>query len=306
MKHVAVYKEDAARRAWWHMQPRFEGEVDMLNFLFELRDFKSLIKHCLTFKMSYRKLRNILRRPPKIGKQDPTKGAAGVFLTWQLALKPLLMDLTSIHAQLCTLVREVQEEFNSAGSEDQSSHYSELLGSEQTGMTPGTKVNYIYGSGSYRSTMFTATMHYKYAYEMRSTIDAFVKYWGLSPSAETFWNAIPWTFVFDYFVKIGDSIHAMEIDQNVDLRMTDYAESLLTTSTTGTHLLPGSSSIYRFLMVDDEILPQVSYPRLISGTKGTIYERRVTSPNFGPALPRLNLPSGKQSAVMASLVRCIL
>jgi hypothetical protein len=141
---------------------------------------------------------------------------------------------------------------------------------------------------------------------MRSTVDAFVKYWGLSPSAETFWNAIPWTFVFDYFVKIGDSIHAMEIDQNVDLRMTDYAESLLTTSTTGTHLLPGDSSIYRFLMVDDQILPKVSYPRLISGTKGTIYERQVTSPNFGPALPRLKLPSGKQSAVMASLVRCIL
>jgi hypothetical protein len=276
----------------------------MLNFLFELKDFKQLMKFALKPKASYNKIRNLLKRPPKSA--DPTRPAAGIFLTWQLAIKPLLSDLSAIHAQLATLVREKQAEFQALGSESQSSHYSELLGSEETGMTRGTKIYKIFGfNGKYHSTMYTATMHYNYAYTMRDTIDAFVRFWGLNPTAERFWNAIPFSFIVDYFIKIGDSLHAMSLDQNVELQMTDYAESLLTTVSSGTHLLP--YDYWKALVLNDEYRTEFpTRPELVSGVQGSLYDRVITTPNYGPALPKLKLPSGKQTATMAALVRCLL
>jgi len=218
----------------------------------------------------------------------------------------LLSDLSAIHAQLATLVREKQEEFQALGSESQSTHYSELLGSEETGMTRGTKTYKIFGfNGGYHSTMYTATMHYNYAYDMRDTIDAFVRYWGLNLTAERFWNAIPFSFIVDYFIKIGDSLHAMSLDPNVELHMTDYAESLLTKVSYGTHLLP--YDYWKALVLDDEYRTEFpTHPELVSGVQGSLYDRLITTPNHGPALPKLKLPSGKQMTTMAAIVRCLL
>lgn len=308
--HVSTEASGAARRAWWHMQPRFEGEVDMCNFLFELRDFKTLARYALRPIASYSKIASKLRRLRRdIARQKAqtgsvSRGAAGLYLTWELALKPLLSDLASIHAQLATLVRELQAEFKIAGSEDQSSHYSEPLGVVEN-LTTYSNNNYWYQLGTRRKTLFTATMHYQYAYEMRSTVDAIVKYWGLSPTPETFWNAIPFSFIVDYFIKIGDSIHAMTKDPNVDLRMHDYAESLLTTVRTG-YIVKNDDRLC-CLVLDGQLDDSGKNHdgALISGVQGTIYERRITRPNYGPALPRLKSPSMKQGMTMGAIVRCL-
>jgi predicted SAM-dependent methyltransferase len=309
--HVTTDATGAARRAWWHMQPRFEGEIDMCNFIFELRDFKQLMKHALKPKASYDKIaaklrrlrRNRPNRVPNMEKDGLDKTAAGLYLTYELALKPLISDLTAIHAQLATLVREAQQEFKIAGSEDQKSHFSEELGKVES-LTTYTNNNYWTQLGTRRKTLFTATMHYTYAYKMRSTVDAFVKYWGLSPTPETFWNAIPFSFIVDYFVKIGDSIHAMQKDRNVSLRMHDYAESLLTYVRTG-YIVKNDDRLCS-LVLDGQLDSEKNHDgALISGVEGTIYERRITRPNYGPALPRLKLPSGKQAATMGAIVRCL-
>jgi hypothetical protein len=297
------------------MQPRFEGEISMLNFLFELKDFKDLAKFVLRPRTSYNKIRKFLRasrrgaRPKdSMGRalDESSRGAAGGYLTWQLAIKPLLSDLAAIHANLATLVREAQEEFNARGSEDQTSHYTEVLGLDDSGLTLGTgSESYAQASGKYHKTLFTATMHYNYAYEMRGTVDAFVKYWGLKPTAEAFWNAIPFSFIVDYFIRIGDSLHAMEIDKNVDLRMNDYAESLLSEVAIGEYFVPAPEHS-NFYVINGEFKTAITYPLIYKGTLGSLYERRICEPNYGPALPRLKLPSGRQSTIMAAIVRCLL
>jgi hypothetical protein len=284
------------------MQPRFEGEISMLNFLFELKDFKDVMKFALRPKASYNKMSRLLRRTPKSPINTVTKGAAGGFLTWKLAIKPLLRDLASIHAQLATLVREKQEEFKSLGSQDQSSHYSETL-DEVIDYVPGTSNYYWRGLGTYERTSFTATMHYNYAYEMRETVDAFVRYWGLNPTAEAFWNAIPFSFIVDYFIGINNSLHAMRVDRNVDLHWTDYAESTLTEILQGYISIPDDR--VAALYIDLEKV-DTGYHHLLSGFRGSIYDRRVCLPNYGPALPRLKKASGNQWLTMAAIVRCLL
>lgn len=300
--HLRTVHAGASRRAWWSMQPRFAGEVEMLNFLFELKDFKDIAKHIIKPTVAYDKLSNMLRHRPRGG--DPTQPAAEGWLVWHLAIKPLIKDLTAIHAQLATLVREAQAEFKQQGSEMQSTHYSELL-EQESYLTPFSKNNYYLSTGTYQKTLFTATMHYRYGYAMRSTIDAFVRYWGLEGTPEVFWNAIPFSFIADYFVGIGKSLHAMEIDRHVDLQMYEYAESLKTTLSTGIHVSPDDRTCA--MVIDDELLVGTkSHYKLISGLQGTIYDRRLRTPNKGPALPKFKKPTGKQWTTMAAIVRCVL
>jgi hypothetical protein len=283
------------------MQPRFEGEVSMLNFLFELKDFKDLMKYIVRPKMAYNKISKLLRSPPK--GFDPSKPAAGAYLSWQLALKPLLSDLTGIHAQLAQLVRTLQQDFKLAGSEEQSSHYSEILDSVSS-LTPGTGNYYNFSTGTYQQTKFTATLHYNYAYKMRGTVDAICKYWGLKPNPEVFWNAIPFSFIMDYFIQIGKSLHAMQTDKNVQLQVNDYAESLVTRLSSG-KIISDDDGICSVVLDDKEMSGAQAANKLVSGLEGTIYERRVTRPDYGPALPRIKKPSGKQGLTMAAIVRCL-
>jgi hypothetical protein len=286
------------------MQPRFEGEVQMLNFLFELKDFKDLAKYILRPNASLKKLNKLLKSKPPRSMFDPTKPAAAGFLTWNLAIAPFIRDLASIHAQLATLVREVQQEFLSLGSEVQSSHYSETL-EEESSLTPYSGNNYWWSTGTHQETRFTATMHYQYAYEMRSTIDAFVKYWGLSLTAEAFWNMIPFSFIWDYFQGIAKSLHAMRIDKNVTLNVHEYAESLFTRFDKGYFVMPDERICC--MVIDEDFLDgPYAYTKLLSGISGTLYERRVTEPDKGPALPKFKTPKQKQWMTMAAIVRCML
>ena len=80
--------------AYATMQPRFEGEISMINFIVELKDFKSLAKFLLNKPL--RKLSNMFRRwkYKSIAKKfDLSKPLAEAHLTNEFALKPLLSDI---------------------------------------------------------------------------------------------------------------------------------------------------------------------------------------------------------------------
>jgi len=136
---------------------------------------------------------------------------------------------------------------------------------------------------------------------MRSDSDAFLKYWGLKFTPEVIWNGIPFSFLVDYFFKIGKSIHAMKTDPNVSLLKTQYCESILRTYDSGYVTVAGPNVN---LVVNGVVNP--SDGSCITGITGTHYKRRVTAPNRGSAIPRIQLPSGRQGANMAALAVCFI
>lgn len=296
----------AARRAWWTMQPRFEGDVSMLNFLFELKDFKDIVKHGMKFnyknlKAEFKFLLKYFRRAAR----DPSKPLAQAHLTKEFALKPLIRDIKEIHAQLGQLVREVQADFEAQGHELQKTHYSENLAYEDN-LTRKSSSDFNIYLGTQKQTKFTATMEYKYKYSMRPEMDAFLKYWGLNGSFEAYWNMVPFTFLVDYFIKIGDSFHAMETDPNVELLAKQYCESVLTQFDSGMFLVSHPNA-YAYVVDGVYYNPQSAIrPVLTGGLRGTMYERRVTHPNRGLYIPRVSLPSFKQKQNMLALARCFL
>lgn len=322
--------EDAARRAWWTMQPRFEGEVSMLNFLAELRDFKTLAKAMWTFDLMnliqrIQRMWLSLRRDTKrfvrnasikdvaelpFKKSWSLSGtAAELRLLKEFAVDPLLADLLSIHQQMITLINEVQQDFFEAGQFAQTRHYSEEYVLQDT-LVNETGGNFPFAKGRFKSTVFTATMEYRYHYDMRTTADAFKRYWGLVPNLEVFWNGTPFTFLIDYFFKIGKAIHTMSVDPRVSLQKVQYCESFLTEHVNA-RCTSGASENPPYPGQKYRLAVNGKYTKgrrgvAICGYKGSTYVRNVKEPNKGAALPRVVLPSNGQVLNALALARCFL
>ena len=315
--------ESASRRAWWSMKPRFEGEVSMLNFLFELKDFRDIAK-ALSKNRSPGKLANTMRhfrtRLRKIDKKmcqsdaplsvvaKNTAGAgigaaklsAQARLINEFALKPLISDCGKILAQAGEIVNDVQRQFKDQGEELNTSHYSEE-NEISSSLTPGTYNSYWWAYGSLEKQRFTATHEYRYSYTMRKESEAFKRYWGLNMTPEVIWNATPFSFLVDYFAKVGQAIHFMTGDPNVKLFSSQYCESILQDYQSG-YITTGDP---RANLTINGRYPIVG-GELLTGHTSSLYQRKVCSPNKGAALPRLRLPNSNQGKNMAALAICFI
>lgn len=314
--------DSASRRAWWEMKPRFESKVAMLNFLFELKDFRDIAKHMISlrspslvvdkmraFRGRLRSIDRTLIRPDTpisvVSRITDTgasaaKIAAQIRLTNEFALKPLISDWTEIMALAGTLIRDAQTKFQEAGEPVQVRHYSESSVLNDT-LVPGGDNNYFYAVGLYEKEDFTATLEYKYNYILRSQSDAFLKYWGLNFTPEVIWNAVPMTFLIDYFFKFGKSLHAISVDPNVTTIALQYCESI---NRWYSHGMSVAGDPRTFMVVNGTYQPPRGTP--ITGYTGSYYVRRVCSPNKGLPTPRLSLPTGKQGLNMLALATCFL
>lgn len=316
--------EGAQRRAWWSMQPRFETEVQLLNFIYELKDFKSLVKsvgsfnwHSFTVKVQ--KLRRLAGKSRsglnnKSTLADAWNSLSSVtntlsssWLQWAFAWGPLIRDLSEIHKLLKYTIAQTQQEFADRGLESQISHYSEVLRNINPGTRTGACLE-IY-TGGRQFALFTSTLEYTYDYVMREGSELYKKALGLELTAEVLWNGTPFTFLFDYFCSIGKAIHNMALDENVGLHVSQYCESLLVQN----HI--GEAFDTKHIAVHNLYSPSINGGRgigisetytPINGCIESQFQRRVCSPNRGAALPQFKLPSSRQVVNMLALVRSMI
>lgn len=317
VRHYDAEARPAQRAAWATMQPRYEGDVNLFVFLAELKDFKSLAKimlnkPLLSLSNHFRKL---LWKARHIDKHrinfDPSKPLAQLHLTNEFAIKPLLADIMAIACQMEVLAADAQQQFSDAGREFSSRHYTEELFREDldTRSAYSQSKSPWYLSGTSKTLTFTATMEYSYEYNLRSSLSAFMRYWGLVPNAEAVWNLIPFSFLFDYFIKVGRSLRAARRDENVCLNLSQYCESLLSNSSSGLHFKDAyllHPVIYEWNVNSPDPILGTRHNNLIAGYISSLYTRRVATPNKGAVLPRIARPSSSQRLNMLALARCFL
>lgn len=334
----------AKSRAYFNMRPRFEGDISMLNFLYEMKDFRDIanalpgmFKNIQNMKMN---VGNYLSRNRDIGKRmresglvrsdvvntkcfqdvlrrnsrdvdaalnkglsfDYLTAAAEAWLINAFAVQPLIRDVSAMLSQATISAVDAQQQFKTAGADVQTSHYSEKVVHTDTGAA-GKGDYYWFTLGDYSSSTYTASCKYTYDYTMRSHYDAFMRYWGLSGSFEALWNATPWSFLVDYVVQVGKSIHAMERDPNVDWNILSWTDSVKWVYRSGYYVL-GDSRI-RAAIIDDKFFNSSKvHGQLLSGAEKSIYDRRVSQPQIGIACPKLKGPSLRQWLNVAALARC--
>lgn len=304
--HLGVSEVNTVRRrAWYHLQPRFAARVSMLNFLFELKDFRDIAKNLGSVFTNphlapWSAAKKRITTAPKSG--DPTKPAAEAVLLYNFGIMPFLRDMTEITAQAGIMASQAYDEFVQEGNVLQKSHYSEKL--ESTIEAGSNMYTHLLQLGRFRDTLFTATMQYQYDYAPRDPRDIFKKYWGLDFTWEAYWNMIPFTFLLDYVLRIGNSLHALQIDKNLDLQISQYCESLLSKSVAGYYV----DDVYwdhDRLLLNQVYQPNGGTP--ICGLVSNRYERIKCEPvKNGLYVPKLNLPSGRQGLNCLALARAFL
>lgn len=298
--------------AYHTMVPRFEGDVSMINFIFEMKDFRDIAD--VIAAKSY-KWMNELNWTSKPGDALSlgTKLLASAHLTNSFVVNPTVNDLVEIIGQAQRMVMDVQEEFRKKGLQPDVRHFSKTLDQsqsivQQSGL--GSYEHFWLGSGTKNSTTFTATMLGDYGYRCRTGLDAFTKYWGLGLTAEAVWNAQPFSFLADYIFSIGHSLNVMRHDKNVSYHVRQYCESLLSRMDSGSFVRAGNRDHYLRSFIIDNTPHHVGNDRskylFVAGTSSSRYHRRVRAPYWGPFLPRIKVPSSKQGMNMLALVRCLL
>lgn len=310
--------DSASSRAWWTMQPRFQGEFDGLNFLFELKDFKSIAKGLSALRPSkiaetLKRAKSSIRRAQRQVEQgtatarahqiaaSASRVAAEAVLIKSFAIDPTVRDLVTLYSQLQNLVSDVQHQFRDKGETLNRRHYGEEISRVDTTQAY-TGGNSCYKKGLFKVDKFIATMEFTYDYKMRDKVDAMKRYYGGELTAGVVWNAIPFSFLIDYVCTIGDAIDNMTTDPNVVTTMSQYCESRCVTIKSGMMFNSACAQRYNWVTIING-KPAAS-DQIITGYEGSLYERRVVPPRKGMALPRIKLPSVKQALNIAALVRC--
>lgn len=295
--------EFASARAWNAIQPRFSGDVQLLNSIFELKDFKDAGKALLNIQHEIYNVAKTVRSLKKKYKGQPSKLLAEGWLAYALAFKPTINDVNNIMKALSTTVAEAQLKFADAGTTLQKTHYSEVLSSSANVVSYNSYYPCWY-YGQVETRKFTATLEYTYQYKLRRPTEAFMAYWGINGSVETLWNASAFTWVADYFIQIGNALHFMQKDPNVGLSSRQYCESILHEFNHGQilgHLGRDFESVFEGKYYN--VTSDAPLNKLVSGYKTSTYVRRVCDPNKGLALPRLKLPSSTQGKTLLALAR---
>lgn len=295
--------EFASARAWHAMQPRFNGDVQLLNAIYELKDFKDAAKALLNIQYEIHNIAKTARTLRNKYRGKPTALLADGWLAYALAYKPTINDVYNIMKALSTTVKEAQEKFQSNGQQLQKTHYSEVLDNAVSCVSFNNYYPCWY-YGSVETRKFTATLEYTYQYKLRKPTDAFMAYWGINGSVETLWNASAFTWIADYFIQVGNALHFMQHDPNVGLSSRQYCESISREFNHGQiigHLGTNFEAVLEGKYYS--VTGDTPLNALVSGYKTSTYVRRVCDPNKGMALPRLKLPSSTQGKTLLALAR---
>lgn len=305
----------SSNRAWQTMQPRFESDVDLLMSLgesLELVQLSSLLKfhgpksisNSIDQISSALNLPKLLKTAPKIALSGLTQSAAESWLAIQLAIMPTLSDAHNILNAMSVNIDQAQQNFAQKGIDGNTRNYRETLYEYDT-RVPGTYNAAYKSSGTRETVTFNAAMHYGYQYSLRDHVKAYEKYLGLHSKLSTYWEWIPFSFVVDYFLKIGKALKAMERDPNVsNLNVFNYSESLLSKSQTGSWIDSAHNLVSRAI-VNGRIQEEPGLTQ-VAGSTSSLYTRVVTEPSKGLYVPRVALPSSKQSSICLALVRVLI
>jgi hypothetical protein len=222
-----------------------------------------------------------------------------LYLTNEFAVKPTYRDVITIMAQAQKTAVDAQKAFDEEGKSEQVRHASEMLFKDYSNVY-APPYEPMFEFRCEHQAKFTATMSYLYSYRKRPAIAAMRKYWGLDLSAEVIWNALPLSFVLDYIIDIAGALHAMENDPNVDLRTTQYCESILYQRNAG--WFTRRDPLICWLGVNGQFTTGANLP--LTGYSFSQYHRRTGNPNRGLVLPKVSLPSAGQARNLMALVRC--
>jgi hypothetical protein len=222
-------------RALRSMLPLVKAELSILNSIYELKDFKSLPHTILHIKDFIVNISSTLLTKLK----GISRIEADLYLQAQFNIKPLISDIFGIYTAMSRVHSHVNDLLTRAGklqvqhyrcilneypdvhdTVTKDSHGEDLLGVViplgDSGLTYDCNSYISKRSVVYSPTTFHAQVQYVYNYDALQTAQA--QLWGLLDSfginmnPAIIWNAIPWSFVVDWFIGVSRWLDSYKVE----------------------------------------------------------------------------------------------
>lgn len=268
------------------MMPYIRNKLSILNSIYEFKDFKKLpgtIRRVRAFYSSFTKMANFgslnrrwtLRRLTKLGSE--------AYLTDQFAIRPLLREVSILHGLLRSVQQEVKKLLDREGK-IQFAYYKASLdslypsGSEllDRPFSPASdRMQFLRSVAYLHPPTFRASLKYSFTLseyqrlhaDTLGLFDALGLSLGAVPSI--LWNALPWSFVVDWFVGVNrwfDRLNKGSLEPSVNI-----------------HRYSWSVKMQRVTHIDMRIAPNTQhatgYAPAYTVTE-TAYRRRAHVPSY--------------------------
>jgi len=142
------------------------------------------------------------------------------FLNWKFAVEPFIHDLAAFATAARAAKKSVDSALRKADGTVQKGHYHRTLSPSEAGLNPDQLEPdpdwHIGGADTYRVVSeleiadYTLSVHYSASFSKEAREIAHeLGYWdaiGVTPSYGNLWRAVRWTFVFDWFTRIGTAL----------------------------------------------------------------------------------------------------
>jgi hypothetical protein len=263
------------------MLPTFsEGGESLVNFVLELKSLKSL------FQLWSRKLRLL-------------KNLSGAHLNVSFGWLPFMSDAKRIYGALENFqkkLRKLQEE----SGKPKKAHYQRHL--DTIDLPSDGAVSSLDSNGQWyrkvrwkQEPVYHATLDYVYVLPdmslMSNQIAGFLDSIGVQLNASIIWNAIPYSFVVDWFLGVGEWINSLRVDNlKIPATVTGFCHSVKYEWQSSLEFRASIS--FRCFWAVKEIAKRSKLH----------YERRRDIPSFGLLDLTVKTPNWKQIALGSSLV----
>lgn len=218
-----LWVDDLIQASLNAMCPYVKANLSLLNSILELKDFRSLPK-------TLNGIANLTSRiKTQIGSAFGKRKAlrlllrqsSDAYLTERFAIAPLLSDMAGIKQALSSTQKRIQSLLDRS-EKLQTSHYNRDVGPPEDvtsdvmytqanipnpGYTPALNTHRITRRAVEEATKFHAELQYSYYYSeyqrQNAAILGLLDSLGVNLNPAIIWNAIPWSFVVDWFIGVS-------------------------------------------------------------------------------------------------------
>lgn len=285
------------------MLPSFSGDLSIANAILELKDFRDIGNRI--YERGTRNMRNISRSngsPPRTNLEDdvnqlrrgnPVKGASGLYLQYMFGWRPFINDVVELY-RICSTIDERIRELVRRANSPQQRYYGRWIEGSSTSYTVLTsgedgplggfsgdfipRVKWEVVCPASFGIRFHATMRYRYPVPPELTqaggrAKALLDALGINGNWSMLWNAIPYSFIFDWFVKVNRFLSRLRVD-NIPIKteISDFCASAKVIKS------------FQFVLTDRNQLANGTYvyggKRVTDFVKATRYERKKGIPDL--------------------------
>lgn len=203
--------------AYQAMKPSLSSKISLTNFILELGDLKRMFQ---LFD----------------NRKSLSKNVAGGYLNYQFGWKLFIRDVKTIYTKLANW-KQVLALYENGQNSIQVRHWSKVIDKRSGMVSQSNPSQYFPMETDYETvTKYTATMKFRYTVpdikDKYVKIRALLDILGLKLNAGVVWEAIPYSFVVDWFVNVGDVLDAQSDDLlESEVEILDFCSSIKTETT---------------------------------------------------------------------------